>query len=118
MIFHNPQTNERSLKKLLLELLLGSSGAVSITRGINITSAAKTGTGEITITLPKFQRFVGAQVLLLSSTARDFSYQIKSVNAQTGTIIVMTKIAGSAADLSSGDKLLIELKYKNTVVAN
>lgn len=118
LYFHNPQTNERALKAMHLTLTLGSSGAVTLSRGINVTSAAKSATGEITITLPKFASFVNAKCMLEASSAVDDSYQIKSVNPTSGTIVLITKVAGVAADLASGSILHIELLYKNTSVAN
>lgn len=118
LYFHNPQTNERALKKMLFQLSIGASGAVSIARGINIISAAKSATGEITIVMPPFNRFVGANFSLLSSSVVDDSYQVKSVNAATGVVVIITKTAGVAADLPSGSALYVELMYKNTVVSN
>lgn len=116
LYFHNPQTNERALKAMHLILSIGAAGAVTLTRGVNIVSAAKSATGEITITLPKFASFVGLKCMLEAAAAVDDSYQIKSVNAAAGTIVLMTKTAGAAADLASGSKLYIELLYKNTSV--
>lgn len=118
LYFHNPQTNERSTKKMFAKLTIGAAGAVTLSRGINITSAAKTATGEITITMPKFNTFISAQVSLVAAAAEDFSYQVKSVDAAAGTIVIMTKIAGLAADIASGDVLYVEIGYKNTTVAN
>lgn len=118
LYFHNPQTNERSFKAMHCKLTIGAAGAVTLSRGIDFTSAAKSATGEITIVLPKFLQFVGAQVSLLSSSAVDFNYQIKSVDQVNGTIVLMTKIAGVAADLASGAVLYCELKFKNTTVTN
>jgi hypothetical protein len=118
LYFHNPQTNERALKKMLFQLSIGASGAVTIARGINVISAAKSATGEITIVMPPFNKFVGANFALLWASAIDDSYQVKSVNASTGVIVIFTKTGGVAADLPSGSVLLMELMYKNTVVSN
>lgn len=118
LYFHNPQTNERSHKTMYLKLAIGAAGAVTLSRGINVISAAKSATGEITIQMPPFNSFVGADVVLESATAQNDSYQIKSVNPQTGVIVLMTKLAGVAADLASGSILHVDLKYKNTSVAN
>ena len=118
LYFHNPQTNERSLKAMHLKLAIGAAGAVTLSRGINVVSAAKTGVGEITITLPKFASFVGAKCILEAAAAVDDSYQVKSVDSEAGTLVLMTKVAGVAADLASGSILHIELLYKNTSVAN
>ena len=118
LYLHNPQTNERALKSMHLKLSIGAAGAVTLDRGINIYSAAKSAVGEITITLPKFASFVGAKCILEALAAVDDSYQVKSVDAEAGTIVLMTKVAGVAADLAAGSILHIELLYKNTSVAN
>ena len=118
LYFHNPQTNERALKKMLMTLTIGASGAVTLTRGINVVSAAKTATGELTIVMPPFNKFVGANFALVNSTVIDDSYQLKSVNPSTGVVVISTKTAGVAADLPSGAVLYVELMYKNTAVLN
>ena len=118
LYFHNPQTNERSHKTMYMKLAIGAAGAVSLSRGINVVSAAKTATGEITIVTPPFAQFIGADVVLESATVQNDSYQVKSVNPATGVLVLVTKIAGAAADLASGSVLHVDLKFKNTSVLN
>lgn len=116
LYFHNPQSNERALKAMHCKLTIGAAGAVTLSRGAGFVSAAKSATGEITITLAKFSSFVSANVILESATSVDNSFQIKSVNPATGVIVIFTKIAGSNADLASGSVLHVDLLFKNTSV--
>lgn len=118
LYFHNPQTVERSAKKMHLEVSIGASGAPTLVRGINITSITRNSAGLYTIVLPKFNKFLSAHFTRLLATVESGSVQLTAVNAAAGTVQFMTIIAGAAADLSSGTVLYIDLEYKNTAVLN
>lgn len=117
-IFHNPQSIERSIKKMHLIVAIGAAGAPTITRGISITSITRTGAGLYTVVLPKFNKFMSAHFQQVLATVEDSTFQVTAHSAAAGTFSFMTKIAGVAADLTSGSVIYIDLEYKNTVVAN
>jgi hypothetical protein len=116
-LFHNPQSIERSLKHVHLEVAIAAVGAPTLTRGIGITSITRTGAGLYSIVLPKFNSFVSAHFTHILATAEASSVQVTAVNPAAGTISIMTKVAGIAADLTSGSILMIDLQYKNTSVS-
>jgi len=117
-LFHNPQTIERSAKKMHLEVIIGAAGAPTLSRGISITSITRNSAGLYTVVLPKFNKFLSAHFTRLLATVEAGSVQLTAVNAQAGTVQFMTIIGGVAADLTSGTVLYIDLEYKNTVVLN
>lgn len=116
-LFHNPQSIERSLKHMHLEVAIGVTGAPTLSRGIAVTSITRTGAGLYSIVLPKFNSFVKADFTHVLATVENSSFQVTAVNAAAGTISIMTKVAGIAADLTSGSVLMIDLQYKNTSVS-
>ena len=117
-VFHNPQTIERASKRLHLEIAIGASGAPTLNRALGVTSITRASAGVYNLVLPKFNRFLGAEFMQFLATVEDSSFQITAVNASAGTLSFMTKVAGVAADLTSGSVLFLDLQYKNTVVAN
>lgn len=116
--FHNPQTIERSTKRMHVEIAIGTSGAPTIQRGISIVSVVRNSTGNYTITMPKFNRFLSAHFTRVLAALEAASIQVNSVNAQSGTLTFTTVIAGVAADCSSGTVIYADIDMKNTVVAN
>lgn len=116
--FHNPQTIERSEKKMHVEIAIGASGAPTIQRGIAVVSVVRNSTGDYTVTFPKFNKFLGAHFTRVLATLEAASIQVTAVNAAAGTVRFVTSIAGSAADLTSGTVVYMDAFFKNTVVAN
>lgn len=79
--------------------------------GRGFTSFAKTATGTYEITLDsKYSTLMGANLMLVSATARDRIYQVKQETVKTdGKLSILTLVAATATDLVDGDKLLVEL---------
>jgi hypothetical protein len=93
----------------------------TLTRNYGIYDITQTATGEYKIELEdKYNALNFAQFIVVGSTARDFTFQIKtySVNPTSGRayITIYALTAGSETQLNDGDILLGELTLKNTSV--
>ena len=93
----------------------------TMTRKFGIYDITQESTGEYKIELEdKYVKFNYANFMVVGSTARDFTFQVKEydINPTTGrayiTIYVLT--AGTETQLNDGDIILGEITLKNTTV--
>lgn len=118
LYFHNPQSIERSSKRMHVEIAIGASGAPTIQRGLQVSSVVRNSAGSYTVTFPKFNRFLGAHFTRVLATLEFASIQVTAFNAAAGTVTFVTSLAGAAADLTSGTVIYMDVDFKNTAVAN
>ena len=93
----------------------------TMTRKYGIYDITQTGTGEYKIELDsKFYAFNYANFIIVDSTARDFTFQIKAydINPSSGRayITIYALTAGTATNLADGSIILGEITVKNTSV--
>lgn len=110
----------------LTHMLTGIHGSINIassTTGVssvslNGASAARTGVGEITITLTdKFPELLACDFKILSATAQDLVPQIKSETVASTKLIVVRLLAGSTAtDPTSAITLYMNAFLRNSSV--
>ena len=102
-------------------LTIGASGAVTLTRGKGITSAAKTNTGRYTLTLQdKHKRLLygNAQLLRASGTA-DIKLKLnaETVDSTKTVEIGVTKSSdGTVLEPTSGDLIYVKLELGTTAL--
>ena len=117
--FNRKQALEKEVKELYALLTFGASGAVTLTSGIGIASAAKSATGDYLITLQ--DRYVSLKFVegtLIKSTGEDIRIQVKAEDVDGAkTISILTLTGASATNPSSGAQLLLKIEVKNTTVA-
>lgn len=116
--FNRKQALEKEIKEIYALLTFGSSGAVTLTTGHGVASAAKSGTGDYLITLQ--DRYVSLKMVegtFLSSSAEDIRVQVKAEDvASAKTISILTLTGASATNPASGTKLYLKFELKNTTV--
>lgn len=108
----------------MLTGLHGTIDVASSTTGVTATSingvasAARTGTGEITITLSDpYAALVSAQFQVLSATAQDRVVQIKSVDVVTAkTVVIRLLAAATATDPASACTIEVDLMLRNSSI--
>lgn len=112
---------EAGVAVLFADLTIGSSGAVTLSRGHGIASAVKTATGVYTLTLEdSYNRLLAATGTLEASTGADSAtvatrVELKSsdVSASTPVVVLGTRQAdGSAAHPASGTVIHVMLTVK------
>lgn len=109
---------EREVVKLYVKLTIGASGAVTLTRGKGVASAALTATGRYTLTLDdKYSRLLYANGNVMRTTGT-CDEQIKlnaETVASTKTVeIGVTKTSdGTVLEPTSGDIIFVELTLQN-----
>ena len=115
-IFNRKQALEKEIKELYADVAIGAAGAPTLTKGLGITSVARTGAGAYTVTLDdRYVRLMSAQMTHLSATEEDLKMQIASETVSTTkTIAIFTLTGAVATDPASGDRLLIKVELKNS----
>lgn len=106
--------------------LVGLHGSVNIASGttgvssqsLNGMTAARTGVGEITLTLQdKFPELLAADFKVQAATAQDLVSQIKSVDVVTAKTIVVRLLTGAApADPASAIVLYVNVLLRNSSI--
>ncbi len=125
--FSRVQARVKELKILHAVLTIGSSGAVTLSESHGISSVVKeSAAGRYTITLiGKANKLLNVSVNLVNSSIESAGMTIASDTVATnGKLIVQFSKPTSASDttpvaanLSSGTKVLVEIKIKNSGVA-
>lgn len=96
------------------EIIFGAASIASFTA--DDADIARTGVGEFTITLKKkLVNFIGLSNMFHGSVIDGQLVHVLSANMSTGVIVINTLTAGVAADPTTGAKLLLELKFNDTV---
>jgi hypothetical protein len=115
------KTLENEVIHLYVKLTIGTSGAVTLTRGKGVTSAALTATGRYTLTLDDtYARLLGGSVTLLSASGTvDLQGKLNAeavATAATRTVEVgtVTTSTGAPAQPASGTIIFVELILGNT----
>lgn len=105
-------------KPILVGGKIALSAAAAVTSSdIKGASVAKTGTGEYTITLEdKFSGMIGASLVAADNAAKDLVLELKSINLSAKTMIVVTKIAGVAANTDEALDIWVTLHLNNSSV--
>lgn len=106
----------------MLTSIHGSIDVASSTTGVTATSivgatAARTGTGEITITfVDKWNFFKWAAFQILSATAQDRVVQIKSVDLSAKTLVLELLAGATATDPASALTIYCNIFVSNSSV--
>ena len=108
----------RNLTSLNGPILLDSGTIGVISSSISgVTSVARTGVGEITITLTdKWPTLMFIDAQLLSATARDLVPQIKSVTLSTKVIVINLLAGATPTDPINAMTLYVNMMFKNSSV--
>lgn len=117
-IFSPVQALAKQVKVLSGKITIGGSGAVSgVTSKCGFT-AAKTATGQITVTLEdKYTALLGADCTFLRTNFAATRVEVKSENVANGSLIIHTgDMTTGEADAASGTVILLTLFLKNTDV--
>lgn len=116
--FNRAQALEKEIKSIFCKLTFGASGAVTLTEGYGVASAAKSGTGDYLITLQdKYVSLKFVEGILLKSTGEDIRIQLKSEDVNGAKTIAIYTLAGSSAtNPSSGAVMYLKFDLKNTDV--
>lgn len=119
--FQNVRHLEEEIVVLLVKLTIGASGAVTLTRGKGVATAALTATGRYTLTLEDtYARLLGGSVTLLSASATvDLQGKLNAETVATSTtktveIGTVNTSAGAPAEPASGTVIFVELILGNT----
>lgn len=108
---------EPGIVALYLEVAIGATGAPTLTYGKGVTSIARTTNGEYLITLAdKYNRLLAFNPIMESTTGEDITFQVDASAVASGTVAFFTNTADTPTDPTSGDKIYIELKLKNSTV--
>jgi hypothetical protein len=110
----------------LTHMLTGIHGSINIASGttgvssqsLNGATAARTGVGEITITLgDKYPELLACDFKVQAATAQDLVPQIKSVDVVTAKTIVVRLLTGaSPADPASAIVLYMNALLRNSSI--
>jgi hypothetical protein len=111
---------EEEVIHLYVKLTIGSSGAVTLTRGKGVASAALTATGRYTLTLSDaYARLLGGSVTLLSASGTvDLQAKLNAetvASNKTVEIGTVSTSVGAPAEPASGTIIFVELVLGNTV---
>lgn len=109
------------------KMLTGIHGTIDLassTTGVTATSingatAARTGTGEITITLvDPYAALISAQFQVLSATAQDRVVQIKSQDPTSAaqTVVFRLLAGATATDPTSACTIEVDLMFRNSSI--
>lgn len=95
-----------------------ASGTVGVSSSSIVgASAARTGVGEITITLvDKWPSLVFVDAQILSATARDLVPQVKSIDLTAKTIVINLLTGASPTDPLNAMTLYVNMMFKNSSV--
>ena len=98
--------------------ITNTTGVVASYSGLGITSIARTGVGEYTITLDeKCNDLLGSKISVVAATPVDLVPQILSYDVSGAKTIVVNLLAAAVPTDSAQDiELLIELTLKNSSV--
>lgn len=112
-------SKEANVVELFAVLTIGSSGAVTLTRGKGIKSATKNSTGDYTLALTEnFSGLLGMDVSLQNSTGiPSVVMGIKADNSTSSTapsVEFVCSATGSPANPASGDVLYVRLTLRNS----
>ena len=104
---------------IYVKVEMAAAGAIESFSGNGVSSVAKGGTGILDITLQdKYNKLLMADAMLLSSSAKDFSFQIEQeAVASAGTLSVFMNVAGTETDPADGDLVYLRLTVKNSSVS-
>lgn len=116
--FNRKQALEKEIKEIYALLTFGSSGAVTLTSGVGVSSVVKNATGDYTITLQdKYNSLKFLEGILLKSVAEDIRIQLYANNvASTGAVSFYTLTGAVATNPSSGATMYIKFELKNSSV--
>lgn len=116
--FNRKQALEKEVKEIYAKLTFGSSGAVTLTEGVGVASAAKSATGDYLITLQdSYNSLKFVEGVFLSSSAEDIRIQIKAQAVSTSkTVSIFTLTGASATNPASGTVLYVKFDLKNSSV--
>lgn len=114
--YNKYQALEKEIKAIYLEVAIGATGAPTLTKGLGVTSIARSAAGKYTVTLDdKYTRLMFANVIQENATEQDLTFQIDDETVATTKLFkFICKTAATATDPSSGSKLYIKLELKNT----
>jgi hypothetical protein len=110
---------EDQVVHLYAKLTIGSSGAVTLTRGKGITGVALTATGKYTFTLDDyFHRLLAVNVCTVRATAAGLQGQLDvdsvSMTAKTFEIGIVDFDTPALTEPTSGDIFLVEIVVGNS----
>ena len=106
---------ERETHTIKMVVSIGATGAPTVDRGKGVSSVARNGAGDYTITLlQKWALLMGIRVTLVDNTARDFTFQAANdAVASSKTVDLLALTGGVASELPNGSKILVEIDLRN-----
>lgn len=113
---------EQDAVTLYAKFTVGAANAITVNRGLGITSIARTAAGKVTITLDDpYVAFLGAQVVKsnASAAAEALVYSVVSEDVASGKTVVIgfsNAAVPAFTDLTQGDVVFVELTLKNSTV--
>jgi hypothetical protein len=113
---------EQGTVKLYAKFTVGAANAITVNKGIGITSIARTAAGKITITLEDvYPMFLGLNVIKSNASAAAEALVPSVVSedvSSTKAIVVGFSNAAVPAftDLTDGDVVFVEITLKNSEV--
>jgi len=114
--YNRYQALEKEVKTLYAEVAIAAAGVPTLTKGLGVTSVARTGTGRYTVTLDdKYVRFMYANFTHKNSTTEDLTFQLTADDV-TGakTVSFAAATAGTDTDPADGDVLFMKFELKNS----
>ena len=113
--FNRHQSLEKEVKDLFAEIAIGASGAPTLTKGLGITSVARTGAGRYTLTLDdQYVRLLDARIIQHFTTSADLTFQLTAHDESAKTVSFACKAAAVDTDPASGSILFVRLALKNS----
>lgn len=95
---------------------LSSAAAVGTVSIKGITSVVKTGTGEYTITFNDSHFSLEHLSAVALDSTEDLVCDFKTYNASAKTIILVTKVAGSAANVTDACEVYVSFLFNDSSV--
>ena len=116
--FKNVQAAETGRVYLHAKVDIGASGAPTIVDAPFVTSIARNGAGDYTITLDdSYNELFHFGALQENSTAQDITFALHTVDVGSKTIRFICKTGATETEVSSGSTLYIDIGLKNSSVA-
>lgn len=114
--FNRVQALEKEIKELFMEVTIGATGAPTVVQALGVTSIARNGAGDYTITLDdKYNSLKFFEAIQLDTSAQDINFQLHSEDVDGAKTIRFLCLTGaSATELASGNKLYVKIELKNS----
>lgn len=113
----NVFTKEVDMVQLFAYVDIGGTGAptLNVSKSKGVASIAHNSAGNYTVTLSDvYAAHMFTNMMLLSSTSRDLTFQLLAVDAAAKTIQFVVHAVASATNPTSGDVVLLDIVMKQS----